>query len=115
MAKPESGASRCRWQYSDPDPHLKQTAFKQIAKRTTRKGSKRDNFDENKTFARLLVKNMDLSQGLQNYRLAYGFSFFVTYSSGFDCSFEQSRNDAQEPLTSTSSFLRLHGYDKDSN
>ncbi len=62
MAKPESGASRCRWQYSDPDPHLKQTAFKQIAKRTTRKGSNKDNIDEN-NFCQLASQNMDLPQG----------------------------------------------------
>ncbi len=48
---------------------------------------------------------MDLSQGLQNYRLAYGFSFFVTYSSGFDCCFEQSRSDEQEQLPVPAAFL----------
>jgi hypothetical protein len=62
VAKAESGAFRCRWQYSDPDLHSKQTAFEQIAKRTTRKGGNKDNFDEN-NYCQLASQNMDLPQG----------------------------------------------------
>ncbi len=40
--KPESGAARGIWQYADPDLHTKQTAFKQIAKRTTRDGNHKE-------------------------------------------------------------------------